>query len=258
MITAYTGKTGSMKTFQMIKDAYKQWRQGRNIYSNTKLEFEQQPLSLFEKLLKALGFPPLRGSIKYFETINEIIDIRDGLILFDEAQVLFNARQWESLPEEFQYKLQQHRKHQIDLICTTQNMGTIDITYRRLVHNWIHCRNIFELGRSPRIWLGIFKQEIKDIDYLYNSVDDLTVPTLKTKIRFIHHFSKKLYDTMYDIGFRKFKTVWLSYGIKNETKMWLIIPKKMSIDKAIAQIKMMQGLKKLSSQRPKAMSSWTQ
>lgn len=252
MILAYTGKTGSMKTFQMIKDAYKQWKRGRNIYSNTKLEFESQPLPLLDRAFKLVGVEPKRGNIKYFETINEIIDIKDGLILFDEAQVLFNARQWESLPEEFQYKLQQHRKHQIDLICTTQNMGTIDISYRRLVHQWIHCENMFQIGKSPRIWIGLFWQNFKDIDYLYNSVDDLTVPTIKKKFKIIHYFSRRLYDTMFDIGFRKFKTVWLSWGLKqNQTKMALIMPKKMKISKAITEIKMMQNLKKLSFQKQK-------
>lgn len=123
MITAFTGKTGSGKTFNMIKIAFSEWKRGVNIYSNTYLHFEKYR----HKYDNA-------GKIVYFENIRDIIDARDAIVLFDEAQVLFNARQWESLPEEFQYKLQQSRKHKIDLFCTTQNLGTIDITYRRLIH----------------------------------------------------------------------------------------------------------------------------
>ena len=246
MIYAFTGKTGSGKTWLMINEAYCQWLKGRDIYSNTILDFDGRisgkiRKTIFEKLIfwkKEFK----RGKIVYFENINEIIDIRDGLILFDEAQVLFNARLWESLPDEFQYKLQQHRKMKIDLICTTQNMGTIDITYRRLVHSWIHCKNLFQLGNSPRILYGLFTKEVKDIDCLYNSVDDLQVPTLKSNIFFIHYFSKALFDTMYDIGFKKFKTVWLS---SQRRKLILIIPKKMTIQKAIQEIKMLKMITKL-------------
>jgi hypothetical protein len=255
MIQAFTGKTGSGKTFLMVNEAFSYWLQGRNIYSNTVLDFSGQlsgkfKTSFWEKV-KFWNKKYKRGKIVYFENINDIIDIRDGVILFDEAQVLFNARQWENLPEEFQYKLQQHRKHQIDLLCTTQNMGTIDITYRRLVHSWIHCKNLFQLGGSPRIWFGVFMKQIKDVDMLYNSVDDLVVPTLKTRIFFIHRFSKTLYDTMYDIGFKKFKLLWLSNGIK---KLILVIPKKMTTTKAIREIKQLQELGRLSKRSSKFMS----
>jgi hypothetical protein len=239
MIRAYTGKTGSGKTYLMIKDAYKFWKKGIDIYSNTKLEFKA---SWYHRKNHKYG------EINYFEEITEVIDIKHGLVLFDEAQVLFNARNWESLPDEFQYKLQQHRKHKIDLICTTQNLGTIDITYRRLIHSWNHCKNILQLGSSPKIFFGLFQIEEKDIDMLYNSVDDLLVDTIKKKFHIIHYFSKVLYDTMFDIGFRKFKTLWLSHGSGERTKStYLIIPKKMTIKQAIQEIKMFETIQLLAT-----------
>lgn len=230
MIKAYTGKTGSGKTYLMVKEAYIRWKKGENIFSNTYLNF------------KAKRNKEKYGKIIYFENIRDIIDANNGVILFDEAQSLFNSRLWESLPEEFQYKLQQHRKHKLDLICTTQNMGTIDIAYRRLVQDWYHCKNILQIGKSPRIKIGLFKKEFKDIDQLYNKVDDLIVPTLRTKIFLIHYFSKTLYDTMYDIGFKMFRTVCLN---SLERKLILIIPKKMPIKTAIQEIKMMKMIQKL-------------
>lgn len=239
MIRAYTGKTGSGKSYLMIKDAYSFWKKGVDIYSNTKLEFS--PPWYHRKNHKY-------GEINYFEEITEIIDIKGGLVLFDEAQVLFNARNWEVLPDEFQYKLQQHRKHQIDLICTTQNLGTIDIAYRRLIHSWKHCKNLFQLGSSPRILFGVFQIQEKDIDQLYNQVDDLLVETIKTNIHFIHYFSKKLYNTMYDIGFRKFQTLWLSQNLGEKTRsLYLIIPKKMTIKSALYEIAMFEKIEKLAN-----------
>jgi hypothetical protein len=250
MIYAFTGKTGSGKTFNMVKLAYRDWLRGVDIYSNTILFFsnfggtpgctiEDEPgnFTIYEhlkyrvkkyyaKYIQKVQFTPLRrGNIIYFEDISEILDVQNGLILFDEAQVLFNARQWESLPAEFQYKLQQHRKHNLDLFCTTQNMGTIDITYRRLVHAWLHHEVIFSWGG---VWLGLFAQKQKDVDQLYNTVDDLVVANIKIKHFWIWFRSRVLYDTLFDIGFKRFKKVWLHDFQMKKTKM-MIIPKNMSL-----------------------------
>lgn len=227
MISAFTGKTGSGKTYLMIEYAFQFWKEGRNIYSNTVLYFDNYKYNWWDKLKHYFTKKwPERGKIIYFEDINEIIDIKDGVIIFDEAQVLFNARLWESLPDEFQYKLQQHRKHNLDLLCTTQNMGTIDITYRRLVHEWIHCKNVFQLGSSPRILFGLFRREFKDVDQLYNSVDDLVVDTIKNSFLFIYFFSKTLYDTMYDIGFKKLRVICLQDMKTKKAKSYIIQKKK--------------------------------
>lgn len=241
MIFAFTGKTGSGKTFHMVRLAYKEWLNGADIYSNTVLFFEDYGgqagkevinwrTRLFKKL-RATYLPPSRGKITYFEDINELIDVKNGIILIDEAQVLFNARNWEQLPYEFQYKLQQHRKHRLDLYCTTQNMGTIDITYRRLVQQWFHHHDVFALlgFRNPSLF-SVHRVEHKDIDRLYNSVDDLLVETLKTTYFTISKLKKVLYDTMYDIGFKAFSLLWINdYNDKTNEytqKVW-IIPKEM-------------------------------
>jgi len=281
MIYAWTGKNGSGKTFDMVNWAYRDWRSGVNIWSNTILLFyppelheqlkngfsiEDYPglFSWFERLSNSLqravtnlfgrSYAPIsRGRISYFENISEILEVHDGLILFDEAQVLFNARQWESLPSEFQYKLQQHRKHRLDLYCTTQNMGTIDITYRRLVQHWIHCSALWAF------WgFQMHAKEVKDIDMLYNLIDDLKTPSLSQSTYFITPWSRRLYDTYYDIGFKRFRTLWLSSMflsnadlIVNENdkpnppkskKTWMIIPKTMSLKDALAELRSSESL----------------
>jgi len=258
MIYAFTGKTGSGKTFQMVKCAYKNWRAGSDIFSNTVLLFsvlhpygdfdiETAPsefsifertlyktrkiiLNLFKRQIDPMSIPR-RGKIVYFNDILEIMEVQNGIILFDEAQVLFNARNWESLPYEFQYKLQQHRKHNLDLYCTCQNMGTIDITYRRLVHSWFHCERGFTIGSEPVIF-GFFKLNVKDVDQLYNTIDDLKAETLTSKSFIIHKWKTPLYDTKYDIGFRCLKslmfTTWNNKTKQSEQKV-MIMPKQMSL-----------------------------
>lgn len=251
MIYAFTGKTGSGKTFQMIKTAYADWLRGADTYSNTVLFFGKsgacidknpEEFSYFErtyeffysrlaKALKREYIPKQRGRIVYFENINEILEVSNGNILFDEAQVLFNARNWESLPDEFQYKLQQHRKHRLNLLCTTQNMGTIDIMYRRLVQVWWHHEEVFKIGESP-VKFAVFRQKQKDIDELYNNIDDLKAPDVSSRLFFITRWTRALYDTLYDIGFKRFRTQWLTLYDPTTRKMvrkFLILPKKMSL-----------------------------
>jgi len=257
MIYAYTGKTGSGKTYQMIKDIFPRWLRGEDVYSNTFLLFElfggkqnsnildnPENFSLVERLSEKLKqtyclrndkdyFPKRRGRIIYFEDITEILEARNGIICMDEGQALLEARNWENLPAEFSNKLRQHRKHNLDLYVTTQNLGTIDINLRRLVQNWIHCTDIFALlaMRNPS-WLTLHKKAQKDIDQLYNSVDDLMVDDLKVGYFTISFLTKRLYDTYYDIGFTTLKSLWIQQG---EKKKILIMPKNWSLTNARTQ-----------------------
>lgn len=267
MIYAFTGKTGSGKTFNMVRHAYKRWLNGTDIYSNTVLFFEQKrkgfnyieiafhhARNLGRRLFKMEPKPLKRGRITHFEEISEIQHAKDGLILFDEGQVLFSARQWEDLPFEFSYKLQQHRKHQLDLFTTTQNMGTIDIMYRRLVQRWFHHETVFQMGKT-KSWFGLFRIKEKDIDFLYNSVDDLQVPDIKIRYFMIHRFSRRLYDTFFDIGFKRFKTIWIRHWNEQtnrvERKGW-ILPKEMSLkdgQRLLSSLESDLGLKKLKTLR---------
>lgn len=263
MIYLYTGKTGSGKTYQMIKDVYPYWLDGVNIYSNTKLFYEDyggqagsniinnpENFTIWEKCVFKLASkwslltrkeelpPKCRGKIVYFDDITELIEVSDGIIIMDEAQNLLDARNWENLPLEFSNKLRQHRKHNLDLYATTQNMGTIDINMRRLVQRWSHCKDVFALFflRNPSLFT-IHLREYKDIDQLYNKVDDLIVDTIKTNIFFIHRFKKILYDTLFDIGFKAYKICYLQN--KNQ-KVALIMPKNWTLSSGRTQSLLMK------------------
>jgi hypothetical protein len=253
MIYAYTGKTGSGKTFSMVKDARKYWLAGTDVYSNTLLYFDKHGdmagtnietspelygygehiynkiKKTWAKIWKREYKPVGRGAIKYFEDINEIMEAKNAVILFDEAQVLFNARMWESLSMEFQHKLQQHRKHKLDLLCTTQNLGTIDIAYRRLVQGW-------------------FRRSKKDIDKLYNNVDDLMVENVSSQFFMIGFWTKRLYDTYFDIGFTKLKIIWLRefkkgkvvqkvYMIEKEKTLKSVLTAESTLNRALKLVK---------------------
>jgi len=258
MIFLYTGKTGSGKTYQMIKDVYPRWLNGEDIYSNTVLFYEKfggkagtnirdnpENFSYYEKLREFVRYlwfekykkvefePARRGKIIYFDDITELIELKGAVIVMDEAQNLLDAYNWENTPPELRNKLRAHRHDNLDLYATTQNMGTIDINMRRLVQGWKHHKDVFALlwRRNPS-WLTIHIQEEKDIDFLTNKVDDLLVPTLRNRYFSIHFFKRRLYDTLFDIGFKCFKILWIEEKGK---RICLIIPNNWTLSNARTQ-----------------------
>lgn len=259
MIFLYTGKTGSGKTFQMMKDVYPRWLKGEMIYSNTALFFENyggpnnanilenpEYFTIWEKCVNFIAFnwslrvskkkyePLHRGNIVYFDDISELIEINNAVIVMDEAQNVLDAYNWENTPPELRNKLRAHRHDNLDLYATTQNMGTIDINMRRLVQRWSHCKDKFALFgiRNPSL-LTYHIREYKDIDQLTNKVDDLLVDTVDTTHFFIHLWTRKLYDTLYDIGFKHFKILWIQ---EKAQKICLIIPNNWTLSNARQQL----------------------
>lgn len=114
-----TGRPGTGKTYVLTAKALEFAKQGRPVYSNFKID---------------------HPDIKYYTKISELIDIKKGVILMDEAQIYFNSRNWEALDERLQYKLQQHRKQGLDIWGTAQNVKRLDVVMRELVSNYYECR----------------------------------------------------------------------------------------------------------------------
>ena len=61
------------------------------------------------------------------------------------------------------------------------------------MQNWVHCRDIFAFLwlRNPSLFT-IHTREKKDIDMLYNNVDDLLVESLSSKMFLIHKLKPRL------------------------------------------------------------------
>jgi len=158
MINIYVGKPGRGKTYTLVKLAFDMIKKGRDVYSNFYID-QKGLYSLISdrkmnKIVKKYGRP---GKIYYWRDIRQIVNIKIGEILMDEAQIYMNSRDWKALPKEVQYKLQQHRKHGVNIHGAVQNVRRIDTVCRELVNS------IFELHR-----IGTFfwrkEYDIEDID----------------------------------------------------------------------------------------------
>jgi hypothetical protein len=115
MIVLYTGRRGAGKTLTMVKDGYKYKLSGYKIYSNIELDFTE-----------------------YMEN-EQILDIqkteiRDAILIIDEIQLLLDSRRSARKGNlDFSYFIQQIRKRNIIILCTTQFSGTVDLRLRQHV-----------------------------------------------------------------------------------------------------------------------------
>lgn len=287
MIYAFTGLGGSSKTYNMVKWARWYWKQGINIYSNTKLLYSKygideerkgtniidhpKDFSYFERLVEKLSSVVLsnarknkrgiksRGKIIYFDTVEEIQNAKDGIVLFDEGQVLFNSGAWKEISDEFKYKVSQERKHDLDFFTTTRRFRSILIDYRQEVHRWFHCEELLAIKygkkNKKKILIGLFSVSEKDMEAIDENLPDKQNPSIKRKFLFIHRWSKRLYDTKYDIGFKPIKLIRTNV-FDDYKKIWkksyLIIPRNKTLKDALNAISMMS--RTLSPMRSKTSS----
>jgi len=121
-----TGKPGTGKTARLTAIGFSFLEKGVDVYSNYKLNYSGK-------------------NLHYYKSIEDILHIRKGIILMDEAQIYFNSRKWDRLPESWQYKLQQHRKQGLHIYGTVQNIKRLDTLMRELVSNYYECTKIFNL-----------------------------------------------------------------------------------------------------------------
>lgn len=157
MIEAYTGLPGAGKTYNMVKRAYQQYKGGRKIYANFKTSFAI-----------------------YFKELNEIYDVKNALILIDEAGIYLPAQAWQKIPFEFMRAIRQHRHNGLDLWYTAQDFQDVSTALRR-VTQFQH-----DINKTAKICFT-----------------RTTNPRTKEKYGFdIHLLNKKvfaLYDTNYDV-----------------------------------------------------------
>lgn len=305
MITAITGDLGAGKTYFAVHNiVYKQWKQGRDIYSNTLLLFsdkykrpgtniidhpetftriehmffnfrgwlypyinnwfkvdsaEYDPDDFYfwhrnrelikQFLFDTLTFIPSRGRINYFSDITELIGIQDCLIFIDEGSSVFDARNWEMLPSEFSNDVRQSRKQGKDLVVTTQEMGNIDINYRRVLMEWWECQlSFFRIWSNPVI-MGFSKAKLQRVgDYTRTenaNTENYNLEVLKKRSFFISIFKKRKYDTNYLVGFNNLKIIYLEKlcGFQTKNIKYAIVPKKKTykeLERSIAQFNLVK------------------
>ena len=128
-----TGRPGQGKTYILTAKAIEFLMKGRDVWTNYFID------------VKGLK---IKGKLSYYTKISDILKVKNGIIVMDEAQIYFNSRNWEVLDERLQYKFQQHRHEGLDIWGTAQNIKRLDVIVRELVSNYYECKKLFAWLRS--------------------------------------------------------------------------------------------------------------
>lgn len=178
-----TGRPGSGKTYYLALKAKKFLEQGLDVYSNFGLNWNGP-------------------NIHYYKEFDELIAVKNGVILMDEAQIYLNCRFWDKLDPSFQYKLQQHRKHGLDIWGTVQSVNRLDVIFRELVSNYYEVKKVGtgekKGGGLPKHPFGFFilrEYDIKEANKIKRKPFLITLLLMRKKIL-------GFYDTFKDLGFR--------------------------------------------------------
>lgn len=116
MIILYTGKRGAGKTLSMVKDAYMYWLDGWPVYTN----------------MKNIAFPHTYVEEEDLLKIDKRTELDDCVLVIDEIQILLESRTSGRVSQRnFSYFIQQIRKRNIILLCTTQFTNTVDLRLRQ-------------------------------------------------------------------------------------------------------------------------------
>lgn len=201
MITVIDGLTGSAKTFFLThKILFKEWKKGELIAANYKTKFNNfaKPDKLYKKIIR-------------WRRLDEIFGLTKCIIAIDDAQILMDARRWQSLPSSFTEKVSAHRHHHIDLYTTTQDWLHLDARVRQNVHLRYSCRSLFRFPRKEN------KKPILQIckiikKYRKTDKEETRIKWVKEKrlfylprLLFISKlWTKDLYDTYSDLDLDRF------------------------------------------------------
>lgn len=114
MILLYKGHRGCGKTLSMVKDGFKFFQKGYSILRNFECSFGKYISE--EEILN----------------LDKYSDIQNCVIMMDEVQIFFDSRRsMRSQNLTFSNFIQQIRKRNIILLCTTQYSNTIDLRLRQ-------------------------------------------------------------------------------------------------------------------------------
>lgn len=136
MIEAYVGIPGSGKSYALVLKALEALAapRPRPVYANFGLIRE----NVYHYLRIRKGLPH-REAVLRTDLIREIRDypdllnVHDGVLLFDEAHMWLPSRQFDLIPVEVIAFWSQHRKVGVDVYLATQRYGSVDAIVRELV-----------------------------------------------------------------------------------------------------------------------------
>jgi len=109
MVEGFTGLPGSGKTYWLTKIALDRLKKGQKVYANFHID-----------------------GVVYYQNLTEVLNVRKGLILVDEINLVCPSRWWNKFPPELAYFWSQTRKFGLDIFWTAQHIDRVDKIIREI------------------------------------------------------------------------------------------------------------------------------
>lgn len=184
MLYIRTGKPGHGKTLNTIREVdAKAFEEGRPVYFHN---------------INGLKPELLRASWFHFEDPEKWFDLpKDSIIVVDEAQGWFGARDTRARPPEHitRFETMRHQGHEVHLV--TQDPRYIDVHLRRLCNGHVHYWRVFKSQQLLRFESDSVIEKVE----LKSSFKDADKKTVRLDKKFFgvytsanakHHFQTKL------------------------------------------------------------------
>lgn len=184
MITVVEGRPGMGKSVWLVAEILRWLRAGKTVYTNIWISDQVLVEKYGDRLI-------------YIDSMDDIIELREGKIILDEVQTYLNSRKWDSLPVEMQLLLQQHRKRGLDIIGATQSIKRADVVFRELVQVFYRIKKIvaFRLPYS-KLAFGFFYIREFDPDDMESGGAKSNQKALSWPLPFVvDPFTFSIYDT---------------------------------------------------------------
>lgn len=131
-IMSICGLNGSGKTLLATSWCWEHLKDGGRVLSNVPLQHPQAAV---------------------LETIAQLDDARDCLVLLDEVTAWMPGRGWQSVPREVLAAIAQLRKRNLQLIWTSPSMDDADVQLRRVTVSSIICAPLFRTGWNAPLFV---------------------------------------------------------------------------------------------------------
>jgi hypothetical protein len=132
-IYAVVGVPGSGKTYSMVYMGLRAVAEGKRVWSNFGVDRE----AMYRWLRLRCGMSRMEAEKalarwQYWSAPEELVGVRIGLLLFDEAHLWAFSRRWKELPVELVWWWTQSRKMGVDVYFSAQRWQSVDAALRDL------------------------------------------------------------------------------------------------------------------------------
>lgn len=152
-IYLYYGKIGDGKTYHVLaNEVVPAARKGRKIYTNLdglNVRRLSQYVDREVDVVQWESVEQIRAAFQLAQDDKEGVTLavdRGALLIVDEAQMIFDARQWKDTGPGTLRLCEYHRHFGLDIVFITQSPGRLDKSLCRLANESLHVKNLRFLG----------------------------------------------------------------------------------------------------------------